>query len=1133
MLTHSSLMSLAFAALLSAAVPAIADDAESLREQAAAQQAQVSPPAAPPAVPGVLPPFGGAGGPLFVGVDDTTVPAYRIDTTSSAATVAFSGFQVWGAAFDAVGDRILFNNGSTLYEWPIGGAVNTLGTIVDGMAVSQTMTGLAFHNGTLYACRNIANEAIYTINTTTLVASVFIDYVDADFDCGGLAVNPGDGMVYMTNDDATPLGSGLFRMNMDGSGTLITAYPAGQTDIDGLAIGDGRAYLVIDEPGSIFVWDFGTAAYLAPLTNPWTTSETFSAGAFIPAGAPNAFVSPTTLAGSQPTNTVTQQVLDIANTGAGTLDWTVFEQVQAQPAGTAQTPASAGPASPADEANGTEAVQSGSLPPSNPAARALARRLLGTTGLLLVPDSTNDRVMAFDPMTGNLVDANFIPSNAVVGTGIEAILAADGNSILLSDQIGDVVHRFDLDGNYLGIFAPAGGANTAILDNIRGIALDDAGNLLVTVGGGANQDAVARFDTAGNSTGNFIAPGVGGIDSPFDIYRRGSDWLVAGIDSDTIVAYNLAGAPIGVFAAVNTFPEQIAEAGNGNVLVANFSPGAEEGVIEFGPAGGAQIGRYDAPGLTGYRGVFELGNGNILTTTGAGVHEIDRAGNLVENKITGVSGRFITLLVAGPCSSAADMPWLSVAPTMGSTAAGATSNVTVSFDSTGLAPGSYSGNLCVSSNDPDAGPGNETELVVVPVSLEVTAGADLSVTLTDNPDPVAAGAQLSYTATVSNVGPSDAQDVQFSLPLPAGTSFVSATPSAGGSCNAASPVVCAWAGATTTAEVRTATIVAAVATNLANGSNLSATATTSSVTSDPNLANNTATADTVVEVQADLAVTLTDAPDPVIAGTQLTYTAVVSNIGPSDATGVVLSLPTPATTSFVSGSVSGGGACAGSPVVCTVTGSMLPNTSRTVTIVMLVAASAPEGSTISATATVTATSPDPVPGNNSATTTTAVITRADLLLGFSASVAQTLTNVPVTFTATSLNQGPSDAQGVSVTITLTPDFRYSSHTATGATCTTPQVGNTGAIICTWAGATAPGVTRTLTVVAFSNVEGATGVSASTTSSTIDPVPDNNSGNVVVQVGYLIEEIPTLSGYGLILLGLMFGLIGFVAVRRQA
>ncbi len=432
-----------------------------------------------------------------------------------------------------------------------------------------------------------------------------------------------------------------------------------------------------------------------------------------------------------------------------------------------------------------------------------------------------------------------------------------------------------------------------------------------------------------------------------------------------------------------------------------------------------------------------------------------------------------------------------------------------------------------SSSTTDPTPGNNTATA----TTVVNTSADLAITLTDSPDPVIAGTNLTYVATLSNAGPSDAQGANIALPLPAGTSLVSTTPSAGGACVGTTTVTCTWAGATAPGVTRSVSITAAVSSG--QTANLSATATAGSTTTDPDLANNTATADTVVEVQADLSVTLTDAPDPVIAGTNLTYTAVVTNAGPSDATGVVLTLPTPANTSFVSGSVSGGGACAGSPVVCTVTGSMLPATSRTVSIVMAVAASAPEGSTISATATVTATSPDPVPANNSATTTTTVITRADLLIGLSASVAQTLVNVPVTFTATSLNQGPSDAQGVSVTITLTPDFRYSSHTATGATCTTPQVGNTGAIVCTWAGATAPGVTRTLTVVAFSNVEGPTGVNASTTSNTIDPVPDNNSGNVVVQVGYLIEEIPTLSGYGLILLGLMFGLIGFVAVRRQA
>jgi hypothetical protein len=79
------------------------------------------------------------------------------------------------------------------------------------------------------------------------------------------------------------------------------------------------------------------------------------------------------------------------------------------------------------------------------------------------------------------------------------------------------------------------------------------------------------------------------------------------------------------------------------------------------------------------------------------------------------------------CSSPADVPWLSVSPTGGTTAAGGSDPVTVTLDSTGLAAGTYNANLCVSSNDPDPGPGNGTDLVVVPVELTVEAAADIPI----------------------------------------------------------------------------------------------------------------------------------------------------------------------------------------------------------------------------------------------------------------------------------------------------------------------------------------------------------------------------------------------------------------------
>ncbi|MDY7094735.1 MAG: IPTL-CTERM sorting domain-containing protein [Acidobacteriota bacterium] len=299
------------------------------------------------------------------------------------------------------------------------------------------------------------------------------------------------------------------------------------------------------------------------------------------------------------------------------------------------------------EISGIEAEATGPLPVRDPDAQQRAQEGIATTGLLLIPESSNDRVMAFDPMTGDLIDPDFIPADPTnLSTPIQAILSNDGMSILVSDQLEDVVQEYDLDGNYLGVFAPAGGADTSILDNIRGIALDASGNLLVTIGSGANADAVAQFDTAGMYLGNFVANGADGLDSPFDVLPRAADFLVGGITSDVIHAYDASGMPLPQFSPINTFPEQIAE-GAASVLVANFS-GTQEGVVEFSNDGTSIIGIYDPASLGGYRGAYELPNGNILTTNGGGVHEIDRMGNLVETKIASVSARFITFV--GPAN---------------------------------------------------------------------------------------------------------------------------------------------------------------------------------------------------------------------------------------------------------------------------------------------------------------------------------------------------------------------------------------------------------------------------------------------------------------------------------------------------
>src|SRR5262249_45952906 len=78
------------------------------------------------------------------------------------------------------------------------------------------------------------------------------------------------------------------------------------------------------------------------------------------------------------------------------------------------------------------------------------------------------------------------------------------------------------------------------------------------------------------------------------------------------------------------------------------------------------------------------------------------------------------------------------------------------------------------------------------------------------------------------------------------------------------------------------------------------TVTVSSGTTDPDPADNSATATTSVNALADLGVALTDAPDPVVRGNPLTYKIALPNVGPSNSRQVQITVPIPAGTTFVS-----------------------------------------------------------------------------------------------------------------------------------------------------------------------------------------------------------------------------------------
>ncbi len=134
---------------------------------------------------------------------------------------------------------------------------------------------------------------------------------------------------------------------------------------------------------------------------------------------------------------------------------------------------------------------------------------------------------------------------------------------------------------------------------------------------------------------------------------------------------------------------------------------------------------------------------------------------------------------------------------------------------------------------------------------------DLSVTTIDAPDPVIAGGNLKYTATVTNVGPGDASGVSVTDTLPGGAGFVSAS-SSQGSCSEDSGTVTCTIG--DVASAATVTVTIDVTAPLGPGT-ISNTATVASTTYDTNPANNTSEVQTTVHLAPPTGVEAADAVD--------------------------------------------------------------------------------------------------------------------------------------------------------------------------------------------------------------------------------------------------------------------------------
>lgn len=248
------------------------------------------------------------------------------------------------------------------------------------------------------------------------------------------------------------------------------------------------------------------------------------------------------------------------------------------------------------------------------------------TKALMIPDWTSDSVGLYDPNEGTFLGYLLQVPNS--GSPKNAIPGPDGN-IYVSDQIQDAVFVFDTAGTYLYTYADA----SDDLDNIRGIAFR-GDHLFVT--SAAIPDRVFEFSGPHTFVRNFILDG----SDPFDIFfLEDGRALLSNIEgsSDNVRLYDSSGTFISQVIP-GDFPQQIQfdSVPPGDFLNAMWG---DDQILDFKLEGTI----VKTLSLNDVRGVYRLGNGNILATNSSGVYELDSAtGAVVEQENTG-SAQYIEL----------------------------------------------------------------------------------------------------------------------------------------------------------------------------------------------------------------------------------------------------------------------------------------------------------------------------------------------------------------------------------------------------------------------------------------------------------------------------------------------------------
>ena len=250
---------------------------------------------------------------------------------------------------------------------------------------------------------------------------------------------------------------------------------------------------------------------------------------------------------------------------------------------------------------------------------------------------------------------------------------------------------------------------------------------------------------------------------------------------------------------------------------------------------------------------------------------------------------------------------------------------------------------------------------------------------------------------------------------------------------------------------------------------------------------------------ADLSLSASAVPEPVIVGSNLIYSLTVSNAGPATASGVVVSNPIPANVTFVS--ATGGSTPAGGSLLVNL-GSLAAGATNSVQIVVQLTAAGKLTNLFQVFANET----DPVLINNSVTVVSTVTNvpalPVDVALSLTAEPNSVAVGAPLTYSLTVTNNSSTTATGVVVSNTLPPNVTLLSLLPSEGSAS-----NNAGVVTYSVGSLPNGSAATLAIVVIPNVAGSLTNTASAFSLQTDSQPTNNSvTNVTTAVSVPITNL---------------------------